>query len=157
MAQHFLYSNTDTYVRLSLARGDKTDYLRTPLSPAWQSRFEDFGLLLTDMAARFREAGVPFVVVSIPSHQIGALLSASSRPPRTDAFQFGAEVRALADSVGAIYVDGTEAMRDARGADRLFYLAESHLNSEGHALIAHALIDRLQSTWIPSLTTEHAH
>jgi hypothetical protein len=153
MAQHFLYSNTDTYVRLSLSRGDKTDYLRTPLSPAWRSRFDDFDLLLTDMAARFREAGIPFVVVSIPSHQIGALMSATSRPPQTDPFEFGAEVKSLADKVGAVYVDGTDAMRGIPHADRFFYLSESHLNSEGHALIAQALINRLQSTVIPSLTT----
>jgi GDSL-like Lipase/Acylhydrolase family len=152
IAQHFLYSNTDTYMRLSLSRGDKTDYLRTPLPPAWQARFADFALILTDMADRFREAGIPFVVVAIPSHQIGALLSSSEHPPHTDPFEFGRDLRTLAEQVGAVYVDGTEAMRDEAHSDRLFYLSEAHLNSAGHSLIAHALMDKLQSSVIPALT-----
>ena len=154
IAQHFLYSNTDTYLRLSLSRGDKTDYLRTPLPAAWQERFADFSLILTDMADRFRKAGIPFVVLAIPSHQIGALLSSNGRPPHTDPFEFGRDVRALADKVGAIYVDGTEAMRDEPHSDRLFYLSESHLNGEGHAIMARALVDKLQPSIVPALATK---
>ena len=156
MAQHFLYSNTDTYVRLSLSRGDKTDYLRSPLPSAWRERFADFALVLSDMAARFKAAGVPFVVVSIPSHQIGALLASHDRPPNTDPFEFGRDVGAVADRVGATYVDGTQAIRDDAASDRLFYLSESHLNSGGHAIIAHALVERLQSEILPSLQANAA-
>jgi lysophospholipase L1-like esterase len=153
MAQHYLYSNTDTYMRLSLARGDKTDYLRAPLSDAWRGRFADFGLILKDMADRFHAAGIPFVLVSIPSHQIGALMGASYQPPGNDPFEFGRDVRDAAREAGALYIDGTEAIRNEPHPDRLFYLSESHLNAQGHALIARAVIDKLQTDLVPTLST----
>jgi hypothetical protein len=156
VAEHFLYSNTEAYLRLSLSRGDKTDYMRAPLPPAWQERFADFKVILTDMAARFHEAGVPFVVVAIPSHQIGALLSVEQPPPHTDAAEFGRELGAIAQSVGVMYVDTTESMRHNAHSDRLFYLAESHLNGPGHAVVAQALTQRLQAGVIPALAAKQA-
>jgi hypothetical protein len=128
--------------------------LREPLPQAWQDRFADFKVILTDMAARFRAAGIPLVVVAIPSHQIGALLSVEQPPPHTDPLEFGRQLRSIAQSVGVIYVDTTDNMRHEAHSDRLFYLAESHLNGPGHAVVAQALTQRLQDGVIPALAAK---
>ncbi|MDP8984857.1 MAG: GDSL-type esterase/lipase family protein [Pseudomonadota bacterium] len=151
VAQHLLYSNTEAYLRLSLSRGDKTDYLRSPLPPPWKDRFADFQVILTDLADRLRRAGVPLVIVALPSHQIGALLSSNTRPPHTDPFEFGRDVRLSAERVGAQFLDAAQAMSRVPHADRLFYLSESHLNGDGHAVVAQALIAKLQDGTIPAL------
>jgi hypothetical protein len=77
-------------------------------------------------------------------------------PPHTDAAEFGRELGAIAQSVGVMYVDTTESMRHNAHSDRLFYLAESHLNGPGHAVVAQALTQRLQAGVIPALAAKQA-
>lgn len=150
MAQHFLFTNTDTYLRLSLSRGDKTDYMRQPLSLPWQKRFADFNLILTDMANRFHAAGIPMLIIAVPSHQIAALLSSNQRPPNSDAFEFGSNIEKLAKPLGVGYVDATKAFSQVPHSDRLFYLFESHLTGEGNAVVAKALIRKCLDGSVPA-------
>jgi hypothetical protein len=150
MAQHFLFTNTDTYLRLSLSRGDKTDYMREPLSPPWQKRFADFNLILTDMANRFHAAGIPMLIMAVPSHQIAALLSSEHHAPNSDAFEFGDNIEKLAKPLGIGYVDATKAFSQVPHSDRLFYLFESHLTGEGNAVVAKALIHKCLDGSVPA-------
>jgi hypothetical protein len=48
IAQHYLFSNEDTFLKLYLVYGDKADFLRTPLSRAWQKRFADLDVIIGD-------------------------------------------------------------------------------------------------------------
>jgi hypothetical protein len=139
MAQHLLFTNTDTYVRLSWSRGDKTDYLRDTLTPRWQARFDDFSVLMKDMSDRVHQAGVPLILFAVPSHQIAALLTTQQRPPHSDPFAFGRNVCQVAERVGVACVDATPDFSKVPHSDRLFYLVESHLNGEGNAVLARAL------------------
>jgi hypothetical protein len=140
MAQHLLFTNTDTYVRLSWSRGDKTDYLRDSLTPRWQARFGDFSVLMKDMSARVHQAGVPLILMAVPSHQIAALLSTNQRPPHSDPFAFGRNVCQVAQHVDIGCVDATGDFSRVPHSDRLFYLVESHLTGEGNAILAQALL-----------------
>jgi hypothetical protein len=81
VAEHFLFKNRDTYLRLYLRYGDKADFLRQPFSTAWQRRFDDMDLIIGGMAEKLRSANVPFIVIPVPSRAETVLLSMPRRPP----------------------------------------------------------------------------
>jgi hypothetical protein len=140
VAQHFLFSNTQTFLRIYLAYGDKADYLRQPVSPRWQARYADFDLVLTDMAARFREAGIPLLLMAVPSRPEAALLSVKDPPPHTDGYSFDRTLQAMAAKLNIGYVDGIREFAATPHSDQLFYIVESHITGAGHALLARALV-----------------
>jgi hypothetical protein len=140
IAQHFLFSNTETYLRLYMAYGDRADYLRQPLTPKWQSRFSDFALVLTDMAAGVQRAGVPLILMTVPSRPQAALVSVEHQPPRTNASTFALTIKKSAEQAGVIYVDGlSEFIRDSH-CDRFFYSVDSHVTGEGNEILSRALL-----------------
>ena len=147
IAQHFLFQNPETYLRLYLAYGDKADFLRQPFTPAWQQRFADLRLIVGDMAARFSKGKVRLIVAAVPSRAEAALLSmaAASRPTRVDPFAFGSAVRQIAKESGAQYVDLMAPFSKEAHAERLYYVVDGHLTVEGHALVARELAAALMA------------
>ena len=106
MAQHFLFQNRDTFLKLYLQYGDKADFLRQPFTPAWQQRFDNLSVIICDMANKFRQAGVPLVVAAVPSRAEAALLSLRiPLPPHVDPFAFGREINRITTTSGAKYLD----------------------------------------------------
>jgi hypothetical protein len=152
VAQHFLFQDTDTYLRLYLLYGDKGDFLRQPLTPAWQQRFADIDLIIGDMADKLRAAGVPFVVVAIPSRAETALLSSRNLPPHVDPFAFGRQIQAAAAKHGAAYVDVMDAFSRIPKAESLYYAVDGHPAAGAQKVIADQLSKTLQDGIIPALS-----
>ena len=151
IAQHFLFSNTETFLRLYMAYGDKADYLRHPLSAHWKGYFADFDLILADMGSRLNKAGIPFFVMAVPSRQAGALMSVAQRPPHSDAFLFGQEIQDMAARDDFEYVDAIREFSKTPDCDRFFYPVDLHITGEGHALLANVLLRKLYASGIPAL------
>lgn len=152
VAQHFLFSNTETFLRIYMAYGDKADYLRDPLSARWQARYSDFDLVLTDMAARFHQAGIPLLLMAVPSRPEAALLSVSDPPPHSDGYAFDRTLQQMAAKLDVGYVDGIREFAGTPKSDHLFYIVESHITGDGHALLAHALVRKLLDGSVPSIS-----
>jgi hypothetical protein len=150
IAQHLLFSNTETYLRLYMAYGDRADYLRTPLNSRWQARFSDFNLILTDMASRLRRAGIPLLVMAVPSLPQAALLSVKRPPPHTDPFVFSRPLEAMTARLGVGYVDALVDFERVPRCDRLFYVVDSHLTGDGNAVVARALIRKCLDGSVPA-------
>ena len=67
IAQHFLFSNPETFLRVYLAHSD-TGYLRSSRRMphgAWV--YSNFELITGDMASRTRRLGVPLFIMAVPS------------------------------------------------------------------------------------------
>ena len=105
IAQHFMFLNKEAFVRAYLLYGDKADYLRQPITPAWQQRFADIDLIIGELADTLRATRVPLIVIPVPSRAEAALLSSSQLPPRVDPFAFGREIEGIAAKHGAGYLD----------------------------------------------------
>jgi hypothetical protein len=150
VAQHLLFSNTETYLRLYMTYGDRGDYLREPLNARWQARFADFDLVFTDMASRLQKAGIPLLLMAVPSRPQAALLSVNPQPPRTDAFAFSRPLAQIAAKLGVGYLDTLEDFARVPHCDRLFYVVDSHLTGEGNAVVARALVQRCGDGSIPA-------
>lgn len=140
VAQHFLFSNAQTYLSMYMNYGDKADILRIPLSQAWQQRFSDLDLIIADMSARLRQARVPLVLMAIPTRSEAALANRSARFPHTDAFAFSHEIGAIAARHGAVFVDGVSDFSHVPESENFFYIVDGHLDADGQALLARALV-----------------
>jgi hypothetical protein len=144
MAQHFLFSNPDTFLKIYLADGDRADYLRLPFTPAWKTRFAAFNLILTDMAARLHQAGIPFIVMSLPARaQVILVAKGQPYPPGTDPFAFDREIQSFCDRNAVPYLPALKAFSQTPNGDKLFYIVDTHITGEGDAVIARLLVPEL--------------
>jgi hypothetical protein len=148
-AQHFIFQNKETFIRAYMMYGDKADFLRQPFTPAWQQRFANLDLIIGDMAAKLRAAGVPLVIIAVPSRIEAALLSSSQIPPHIDPFAFGREIDRIAASHGAGYVDLMEPFSRIPDSESLYYVVDGHPTTEGHKVMAEAILKKLQDGSVP--------
>jgi hypothetical protein len=143
VAQHFLYENLDSYLPLYLKHGDEADFLRPPLSEAWQHRLELFEREVDEIGARSRASGAHFVLVFVPLRAQALLLNWKHLPPDVDPTLLGRALSAIARRHGITYLDMTQTMGDRADVANLFYPVNAHPNAAGSAVIAGALEDVL--------------
>jgi hypothetical protein len=151
VAEHYLLQDRETFLRLYMNYGDKADFLRVPFTPAWQQRFDDMNLIIGDMAGAMKTAGVPFVVIPVPSRAEAALLSAPHRPPGTDPAAFGHALEKIASDHGAAYVDLMEPFQNTPDSQNLFLVVDGHVAPAGQKLIADHLVKKLLDGTVPEL------
>ncbi len=152
VAQHFVFQNRESFIRAYMMYGDKADYLRQPFTPAWQQRFADIEQTIGDIANRLRAAGVPLMIVAVPSRAEAALLSSPQLPGHVDPFAFGREIQTIASKHGAGYVDLMGPFSRLPDAENLYYVVDGHVTSEGHKVIADELVQKLQDGSVPAFS-----
>ena len=152
VAQHYLFRNKDTFLRMYMLYGDKADFLRQPFTAAWQQRFADLDLIISDMAAKVRVAGVPLIVIPVPSRAQAALLSSQQRPPHVDPFAFGFQIETIASNHGAAYVDLMEPFSSIPHSEDLFYVVDGHVTADGQGVIARHLSQKLLDGSVSALS-----
>ena len=143
MAQHYLFQDRATYVRLYMLHGDDAGYLRPPFGPAWEQHLADFDLLLRGMAEKAHQRGVPMVLVDAPSMVQVALLSENARSYGADPFAFGQRLAAIATRDGVSFIDALTGFSKNAPAEKLFYPVDGHMNAAGSAVFAGILQRRL--------------
>ncbi len=144
VAQHFLFQNEDTFTKLYLLYGDKADFLRSPLTPAWEKRFADFDVLIGDMADKFKQAGVPLILMAVPSRAEAVLLSAPHIPAGVDPFLFGERIQQIAEKHGLGYVDVMHRFSRIPQSEKLFYVVDGHITAEGQSVLGDAVAQTLR-------------
>ena len=141
VAQHFLFADRGTFVRLWLLHGEDADFLREPLRPGWEARLADVDALLGSMADRARAQGVPMMLALAPMRIQAALVSGDT--PNADPFAIGERLRAIADRHGVLFVDPLRRFAAEKSPERMFYPVDGHMDSAGSAVFADALTQRL--------------
>ncbi len=134
--QYYLYRDPAFQIRAFLVNGDPADYIRSPLSPAWQQRIAEFGDLLGRITAATKPAGVPVLLFYIPERAQAALAALSSVPPGIAPFVLGQALKASATEHGVQFVDATPSFASAPDFQSLFYLTDGHPRQGGHAALA---------------------
>lgn len=146
--QHFLFEDRATFVRLFMLHGEDADYLRPPLRPGWQRRLADLDVLLGDMARRFHDAGVPFMLVLGPQRIQAALLDRAASPGDADPFAIGHALATIAARHDILFADTLEAFAKLPDPEDLFYPVDGHMDGDGHAVFAQFLQRRLIASGI---------
>jgi hypothetical protein len=143
VAQHFLYQDNATYVRLYMLHGEDADYLRPPLSAAWRQRLDDLGVLIGGMVRKAGARGAPVILAWSPTRIQAALMADATRPPNADPALVGAALATIAAREGATFIDTLPAFAEQRMPERFFYAVDGHMTGDGAAVFADALRDRL--------------
>lgn len=151
VAEHFLLQNRETFLRIYLNYKDKADFLRQPFTPAWQKRFADMDLIIGDMATKIAAAGVPFIVIPVPSRAEAALLSSKQWPPGVDPTAFGRTLEKIATDHGASYVDLMRPFAEHPNSQELFLVVDGHVAASGQRVIAENLTKKLLDGSVPAM------
>jgi hypothetical protein len=146
LMQYHLYSDPDFQIRAFLLNGDPADYVRRPLSAAWQQRVDNLGDLLRRITAQTAPAHVPLLLVYIPERAQVALAKLRYDPPGVDPFVLGDALDKVAARYGVRFVDSTRAFAAAPDFQSLFYLTDGHPQAGGHAALAGVVEQGVLST-----------
>ena len=154
IAEHYLFQDPSTYVRIYLTYGDKADFLRTPFSGRWEGRLEGFDLLLGEIAEKFHAAHVPFVLVEMPSLAQVSVLALKSPPSRGRSLRSQpAPGRDLIEARRSVCERSRLVPADARIEQKLFYMVDGHLDGKGQALVSAPFVDQLTQGTTPALSS----
>jgi hypothetical protein len=134
LMQYYLYRDPAFQARAFLLNGDPADYVRAPLSPAWQRRVAAFGDLLGRITAE--TGSVPVLLFYVPERAQAALAGPVVDPPRIDPFVLGNALKHVAEDHGVRFADTTKAFASAPDFRSLFYLTDGHPQAAGHAALA---------------------
>jgi len=151
-AEHYMLQDPSTYLRLFMLYGDKADFLREPLSSAWERRLQNADILLGEMAEKARAANVPMVLIEMPDEPQTSTLFLKTPLPNVNATLLNSRLHQIATQHGIQYIDSLPAFRQSPGANKLFYIVDGHLNGEGHAFVSRPLVDYLTSGPKPLIT-----
>jgi len=142
-AQHFLFQDRPTYVRLFMLHGEDAGYLRPPFGPGWEERLRDMDLLLGAMARRAAARGVPMMLVMGPQRIQAALLSEDARSYGADPYAIGQRLGEIAKRHGIFFLDALDAFATLPAPERFFYPWDGHMDAAGSAVFADAVFRRL--------------
>ena len=99
-------------MRLYLLSGEHAAYLRTTLSPAWDSRLEACDIVFAEMAEKAHAANVPIALVEVPSLAQVSLVSMKNIPPGLDPYVFNERLRQISERHGIQFIDVLDALQD---------------------------------------------
>jgi hypothetical protein len=145
VAEHFLFQDPASYLRLYLINPENVASMSDSLSPAWESHFNGLDVLVGEMAAKARAANVPFVMVEVPNLAQASLLSMKNAPPGLDPYAINNRLQQIANRHGIEFVDVLSAFKETPDSNKLFYQVDGHLDGEGQALVSGPLVDQLTS------------
>jgi hypothetical protein len=141
--EHFLFADPSAYLQMYLAYGDKADFLRSPLSPAWEQRFKNVDLLLGEMAQKAKTAHTSFVVIEVPNLPQASALLLPKPVPNVNPDAINQRLEEISGKYGITFVNVLDTFRLTPGSNRFFYLTGGHLNGDGDALVSRPLIEQL--------------
>ncbi len=135
VAEHFLFNSGRTYLDLYLRNGDKADFLRPPLTPAWQGRLavldKDLGYTVDQLHAQ----NVPLLVVYVPQEAQAEVISGLGAPG-IDPYALNRAIEAIVRRHGASFLDASPKFQGVRDAASYYYPVDGHLSAKGNALLA---------------------
>ena len=144
MVRYYYLQDDDTYLRLQLkTEQDRTDVLREPLSPAWQTRFAFLDAVLEYLSAKTRAKGIPLILVSSLSRPQAALLDLRTSYPNMDPFAFDRHLGQIASRHEIPIIGVSEDFSRLSNVTKLFYVSDGHMNPGGHEILAQSFTRQL--------------
>jgi len=150
---NLLYRNQNQFVESSLIAPDGTiGYLRSTPSPEWKRRLAEFDENFATITAQAKKAGVPVVVLVLPTHVEADMISMGDIPPGYNPYEIGEQLRSIVTRNGETYVDILPGLRKDPAIQRGYFALDGHPNALGHKILAKVMAEDLSSGTIPALT-----
>ncbi|MGI4878047.1 MAG: hypothetical protein ACRYG4_11250 [Janthinobacterium lividum] len=135
------------FADLYLQHGDDADFLRAPLTPAWNDRLDLASGVFARVGATAKAAHVPWFVLLMPIYGQAAL--AAEPHHDGDPYLLGRSLGQRVEAAGGTFFDLTGDMARLHDLDRRYYLGDGHPNAAGSAVIA-ARVEDLIRTGAPA-------
>ena len=149
VAQHFMFHNEGLYLSLYLHSGNKSDYLRKPLSDYWENQLRQYDTMVGTIADRFRAAGVPLALVFIPQRAQAELAAKEHGTPNVYPYELNRHLEQIASRHGIGFIDTTKLAAQAPNVGDLYYTVDGHLDGAGHRQVAPAIVDGMIADLTP--------
>jgi hypothetical protein len=150
---NLLYSNQNQFVESSLMAPDgMIGYLRSTPSEEWKKRLAEFDESFGSVEAQAKKAGVPVVVVLLPSHVQADMISMGDIPSGYDPYELSNQLRSIVSKDGGTYVDILPDLRKEPSIQRGYFALDGHPNALGHKVLAKVMAEDLSSGVVPALT-----
>ena len=159
MLRYFLYKTEgqDQYVKSFLMNGDLTvGFLKADLSPAWQAHLKQFDTYAARIEGQAKAAGIPLVVVLLPTHVQTDMISVGQWPDGYNPYKLDDEIRSTIQSHGGSYIQILTAFQSLPHPERYYFPIDGHLNIPGHSLVSGFLANALDSGPVPALKSVNA-
>jgi hypothetical protein len=154
------YKSPGEFLRsyLAIPNGGEGDWdtgpsaLRSELSQEWKDRLRKFDSYAAEIARRAKTAGVPIVVVMVPTRAQAAMISMDEWPEGFDPFTMDKELGSIIRRRGETYVDILSDFRLTSNPEQHYYPIDGHPDADAHAMIARFLAKELTSGAVPELS-----
>lgn len=143
MEQYFILQHDGIYVPIFLRSGEKPDFMRSPLPPAWSGRLLGFEVILEKIAKLTR--GVKTVLLFVPQRAQAALAASGNRDQTFDPELLPDSLSEMAGKAGMSFVNGTRSIPTGTSSSQFFYAINGHPNGLGHAAMADGLVHQMLS------------
>lgn len=138
VARSLIFANDPTlYAQLYLHNGDKADFLRPPLTAAWEERLRRFEFWISQIADRTSSAGVPLTVVFVPNQAQVSLAASPSVLPSADPEVLQKAIETIAHRHGFRFIDELQALETVSRPGTLYYQVDGHPSGKGQRFVAH--------------------
>jgi len=154
LIRHFMYESQSLFVQSYLLGGDDAGFLKSQPSEEWQGRLQHIDAYAADMARQARAAGVPLVVVLVPNRAQASMISMGKWPAGFSPYKLDDELRNIATSHGATYVDILQGFRGIPNPEQYFLPADGHPNDQGYSILSGLLANALTNGSVPDLREE---
>ncbi len=142
---------------LAIPNGSEGDWdsgpsaLKAELSQEWKERLGLFEGYVTEIGKKAKAAGVPIVVVMVPTRAQAAMISMAEWPAGFDPFKLDKELGSITTRHGATYIDILPQFRATPNPERHFYPIDGHPDADGHAILTRFLAKELTGGAVPEL------
>ena len=141
--QYFILLHDSIYIPLFLRSGDKPDFMRSPLSPAWSDRLRTFEVILGEVAKLTR--GIKTVLLFVPQRAQAAIAASGDVNGTFNPELLPDSLSKIAESEGISFVDVTRSIPANTSSSRFFYAINGHPNGLGHSAMAGSLVHQVVS------------
>jgi hypothetical protein len=144
-------SHISSFSRILIGHNDLGPF-KVKRSPPWQSYLSDFDSYDADIERQAKAAGVPLVVVLVPSRTQAAMLSLSDWNADYNPYMLGDDLRLIVTRHGGTYIDILHSFSSIHNAGQYYTLTQPHPDADGHAIIAELISKQLTSGAVPALS-----
>jgi hypothetical protein len=147
------------YIRsyVAIPNGSEGDWdsgpsaLKAELSQDWKERIGLFEGYIAEIGKKAKTAGVPIVVVMVPTRAQAAMISMGEWPAGFDPFRLHRELGSITTRHGATYIDILSQFRAIHNPEQHFYPIDGHPDADGHAILTRFLAKELTGGAVPEL------
>jgi len=149
MESYLLLRNDDNYVPIYRRSGHKADFMRLPLSQDWQERLAHLDRDIARVKAAIGP-DIPLIILFSPERSQAAMLATPHLAKGMAPAHLQSEIARRAQAHGAHFADMSTQIVPGTPSSSIYYAMNGHLNGEGHALLAEALVNGLFDARIPA-------